>query len=245
MRGLIGKIALVTGAASGIGHATAMRLTEEGCKVVFGLYAESERKNVPGADPVILDVASEQDWLRTVESISARLGGLDILVNCAGISPFGTVESTSMKAWKDVLATNLTGTMLGCRAAVPHLRRRGGGAIVNVASVNGIRGSGNLVAYGASKGGVVALTMALAIDHAVDRIRVNCVCPGTIDTPMTSMSQKKIEEPERYATIVAKHPLGRVGKPDEVASAIAFLASDEASYMTGASIPVDGGRTIR
>ena len=245
MRGLTGKTALVTGGASGIGRAVAARLTEEGCDVIVGLYDESQCHDLAGVESLVIDVSLQEDWARALDEISNRFGGLDVLVNSAGICPFGTVESTSVEAWDTVLAINLTGTMLGCRAAVPHLRRRGGGAIVNIASINGIRGSANLVAYGASKGGVVAMTMALAIDHAAEGIRVNCVCPGTIDTPMVALDKKIAEEPHRYAAIVAKHPLGRVGRPEEVAATVAFLASDDASYLTGLAIPVDGGRSIR
>jgi NAD(P)-dependent dehydrogenase (short-subunit alcohol dehydrogenase family) len=145
-----------------------------------------------------------------------------------------------------MLGINLTGTFLGCQAAIPALRRRGGGTIVNMASIAGIRGVANQVAYNTSKGGVVALTMALAADHVADRIRVNCVCPGAVSTGIIDRQVEAAADPAAFrAQIVARQPMRRLGEVEEVAAVIAFLASDEASFMTGVALPVDGGRAAR
>jgi len=141
---------------------------------------------------------------------------------------------------------NLRGSFLGCQKAIPIMRNRGGGAIVNLASINGIRGNRRLVAYAATKGAIVSMTMALALDHSKDNIRVNCICPATIDTEMPRGMIAEAPDPELLKQqMIEKHPIGRIGQPEEVASTIAFLASDDASFMTGLAIPVDGGRSIR
>ncbi len=152
----------------------------------------------------------------------------------------------SEEAWWHVLDVNLASSFRGCKMAVPLMRAGGGGAIVNLASINSIRGNNRMVAYSASKGGVMALTMAAALDHVADNIRVNCVCPGSIDTEMirTLFGSANDAEAMREA-VVAKHPIGRLARADEVAAVIAFLASDDASFLTGLAIPVDGARSIR
>jgi NAD(P)-dependent dehydrogenase (short-subunit alcohol dehydrogenase family) len=178
--------------------------------------------------------------------VTRKHGGVDVLVNNAGISPQGTAEETSWEMWDDVMAVNLKGTFIGCKKAIPLMRKRGGGAIVNLASINAIRGNNRLVAYAATKGGVLAMTMSLALDHIGEKIRVNCVCPATIETDM--VRQMLREAPDLNAAtrgIIAKHPIGRMAQPEEVAATIAFLASSDASFMTGLAIPVDGGRSIR
>jgi NAD(P)-dependent dehydrogenase (short-subunit alcohol dehydrogenase family) len=243
---LKGKIALVTGAGSGIGLATARRLADEGAVVVAGLLDETQRPAVAGLDALLLDVRSEADWGRALRHVATAHGGLDVLVNSAGIHRPGTAEDTTAELWGEIMAANLWGTFLGCRTAIPLLRRRGGGAIVNLSSIAGIRGVPGSVAYNASKGGVVALTMALAADHAVDGIRVNCVCPGAIETPIIEQIVAAAPDPAALrAMLVARHPMGRLGRPEEVAAAIAFLASDDASFMTGVALPVDSGRSAR
>jgi NAD(P)-dependent dehydrogenase (short-subunit alcohol dehydrogenase family) len=242
MRGLVGKAAFVSGAGSGIGFATAKRLAEEGCRVTAGIYEEGQRASLHGVSTVLLDVSRELDWDRAIDGTLQSHGGLDILVNCAGIASWGTVEETTPELWQSILSVNLTGTALGCRKAIPALRRRAGGAIVNVASISAIRGNTAFAAYSASKAGIYGLTMQMAIDYAPNNIRVNCVCPGTIDTPMVDVRSKT---PDFVAALTAKHPMGRLGLPHEVASVIAFLASDDASYITGLAIPVDGGRSVR
>jgi NAD(P)-dependent dehydrogenase (short-subunit alcohol dehydrogenase family) len=241
-----GKVALVTGAGSGIGLATARRLADEGAVVVAGLLDETQRPAVPGLDALVLDVRSEADWDAAMRHLEAAHGGLDVLVNSAGIHRPGTAEQTTAALWGEVMAVNLWGTFLGCRSAIPLLRGRGGGAIVNLSSIAGIRGVPGSVAYNASKGGVVALTMALAADHAADQIRINCVCPGAIETPIIEQIVAAAPDPKALrAMLVARHPLGRLGRPEEIAAAIAFLASDDASFMTGVALPVDSGRSAR
>jgi len=239
-------VALITGAGTGIGLATAKRISEEGGTVVAGIYDDSQRANLGGIDGVVLDVRSEEAWDRALDHAVNTHGGLDVLVNNAGIAPMATAEETSWQLWESVMAVNLNGTFIGCRKAIPLLRKRGGGAIVNLASINAIRGNNRLVAYAATKGGVLAMTMSLALDHIGENIRVNCVCPATIDTEMARTQIAEAPDPDAALRgITGKHPIGRMAKPEEVASVIAFLASSDASFMTGLAIPVDGGRSIR
>jgi len=246
MKRFEGKVVLVTGAGSGIGLATAKRITEEGGTAVAGILNESQRSAVRGFDSVILDVRSEQAWDEALNHVVETHGGLDVLVNNAGISPTGTAEETSWELWDDVMSINLKGTFIGCKKAIPLMRKRRGGAIVNLASINAIRGNNRLVAYAATKGGVLAMTMSLALDHISENIRVNCVCPATIETDMVrQMLDETGNVDAAMRSIIAKHPIGRMAQPDEVASTIAFLASADASFMTGLAIPVDGGRSIR
>ena len=241
-----GKVALVTGAGSGIGLATANRIADEGGTVVAGILDESQRPAVERFDSVVLDVRSEESWDAALDHLVQAHVGLDVLVNSAGISPTATAEETSWELWDEVMAVNLKGTFIGCKKAIPLMRSRSGGAIVNLASINGIRGNNRLVAYAATKGGVVAMTMSLALDHVGENIRVNCVCPAAIETDM--VRKMLAEAPDIDAAtrnLTAKHPIGRMAQPEEVASTIAFLASSDASFMTGLVIPVDGGRSIR
>jgi NAD(P)-dependent dehydrogenase (short-subunit alcohol dehydrogenase family) len=245
---LEGRIALVTGAATGIGRATAGRLAEEGATVVAAIAGEEQAPAVAAFDAVVLDVRSEAHWDRVVAGIEARHGGLDILVNNAGIHRPGGALETTRDLWEEVMAVNLWGTFLGCRTAIPALRRRGDGrgAIVNLCSINALTGVPGAAAYSASKGGVLALTRALAMEHAGDGIRVNCVCPGPVGTPIIEAIIGRAPDPgAARAAIAAKQPMGRMAAPEEVAAVIAFLASGDASYMTGLAIPVDGGRSIR
>ena len=246
MKRFEGKVVLVTGAGGGIGLATIKRIAQEGGTIVAGILNESQRSVIEGFDGVILDVRSEQGWDDALAHVEQMHGGLDVLVNNAGISPTGTAEETSWELWDEVMAINLKGTFLGCKKAIPLIRKRGGGAIVNLASINAIRGNNRLVAYAATKGGVLAMTMSLALDHIGENIRVNCVCPATIDTDMVrQMVEETGNVDAATRSVIAKHPIGRMAQPEEVASTIAFLASSDASFMTGLAIPVDGGRSIR
>jgi NAD(P)-dependent dehydrogenase (short-subunit alcohol dehydrogenase family) len=246
MKRFEGKVVLVTGAGGGIGLATVKRIAQEGGTAVAGILDESQRPAIRGFDAVVLDVRSEQAWDQALDHVEKKHGGLDVLVNNAGISPTGTAEETSWELWDEVMAINLKGTFIGCKKAIPLIRKRGGGAIVNLASINAIRGNNRLVAYAATKGGVLAMTMSLALDHIGENIRVNCVCPATIDTDMVrQMVTESGDVDAATRSIIAKHPIGRMAQAEEVASTIAFLASSDASFMTGLAIPVDGGRSIR
>ncbi len=246
MKRFNGKVALVTGAGRGIGLATVKRIAEEGGSVVAGILDESQRSDVSGFDAEILDVGSENAWDEALDHVCKTHGGIDILVNSAGISPQATAEETTWEMWDHVMTVNLKGTFIGCKKVIPLMRKRGGGAIVNLASINAIRGNNRLVAYAATKGGVLAMTMSLALDHVGENIRVNCVCPATIATGMVSqMLAESADVDTAKRDIIAKHPIGRMAQPEEVASTIAFLASSDASFMTGLAIPIDGGRSIR
>ncbi|MCY3559586.1 MAG: SDR family NAD(P)-dependent oxidoreductase [bacterium] len=243
MRRFEGKVALVSGAEGGIGGATVARLAAEGaevwCAVLPGLAAPS------GYRAVEVDVTVEQHWTAALETVTGTSGRLDVLVNSAGILGIGTAEDTSLEQWRRVLDVNLTGTFLGCRAAVGHMRRSGGGAIVNLSSFAGLRGLVGMVSYATSKGGVIALTQSLAKDHASDGIRVNAVCPGSVDTPMIAAVVAAADDPQaRRQRAIEGYLIERMARPAEIAAAIAYLASDDASFITGQALPVDGGRTI-
>ena len=240
------KVVLITGAGQGIGLATAKRMSSEGATIIAGILDDSQAEAVKDYEAVKLDVRHEESWEATIDFLMKAHGGLDVLVNNAGISPQATAEETTREFWDEVMEINLRGSFLGCQKVIPLMRKRGGGAIVNLASINGIRGNRRLVAYAATKGAIVSMTMALALDHSQDNIRVNCVCPATIDTAMPRGMMAEAPDPallERQ--MIEKHPIGRIGQPEEVASTIAFLASEDASFMTGLAIPVDGGRSIR
>ena len=241
-----GKIALITGAGTGIGKATAERMSADGAHVIAGIIGEKERTVANNFTQRILDVRLQSDWDAALADCREQFGGIDILVNNAGLLIEGTAEETSDATWDKVFDINLKGLFRGCRAVIPQMRQRGGGAIVNLASIDALSGAIGHLAYSASKGGVTALTRSLATDHAVDNIRVNAVCPGTITTPMVEKMFKDTGDIDaaRNASI-AKHPLGRLASAGEVASVIVFLCSNDASFITGQSVSVDGGRSIR
>ena len=240
------KVVLITGAGTGIGLSTAKRIASEGGIVVAGILDDTQANAVSDFHPIMLDVRDERAWESALESIKSEFGGIDVLVNNAGISPTGTAEETSPELCDEVMAVNLRGSFLGCQKSIPLMRSRGGGAIVNLASINGIRGNRRLVAYAATKGAIISMTMSLALDHAQDNIRVNCICPATIDTEMARGMMAEAPDPALVEKLmIEKHPIGRIARPEEVAATIAFLASEDASFMTGLAIPVDGGRSIR
>jgi NAD(P)-dependent dehydrogenase (short-subunit alcohol dehydrogenase family) len=234
-----GRRALVTGAGSGIGEAVARRLHQEGAEVVLtnvsfepvdAIAAELGER----ASAVPLDVRDE-DAVRDV------VRDVDVLANVAGIGSTTAAPDTPLDVWEDVLAVNARGTFLCCKHAIPGMIERGGGAIVNMASAAALVGLRNRVAYSASKGAVVAMTRALAVDHVGDGVRVNAVCPGTVDTPWV---RRLVEEVgESLDALRARQLTGRLGTPEEIASAVAYLASDDAAFVTGTAFVIDGGLT--
>jgi 2-keto-3-deoxy-L-fuconate dehydrogenase len=240
-----GKRALVTGAGSGIGAAVARRLHAAGAEVVLADLRGEAAEEVAGglgagARAVALDVADE-DAVRAAIEAEERAGGLDVLANVAGIGSTTSAPDTPLEVWERVFAVNARGTFLCCKHAIPPMARRRRGAIVNMASVAGLVGLRNRAAYCASKGAVVALTRALAVDHVGDGVRVNAVCPGTVDSPWV---RRLVEEVgESMEALRARQPMGRLGTPDEVADAVLYLASDAAAFVTGAVLAIDGGLT--
>jgi len=236
---LAGRVALITGAASGLGAACARRFADEGAVVVGCDLAEGG----PAEHRYHLDVADEAAVSTVLAQVVDSLGHLDVVVNCAGVAGGGPVHLLDADEWARVLRVNLTGTYLVCKHALRQMVTQRSGSIVNFASVEGIEGTEGGSAYNASKGAVVLLTKNMAIDYGRFGIRVNCVCPGFIETPMfesvmgsESMSQFR----DRYRE---EHKLGRFGHPDEIAAATLFLASDDASFVTGHALVVDGGYT--
>lgn len=224
--------ALVTGAGSGIGAATVRRLADDGYDVsVADLHPEAVAEEL-GASAIVLDVRDETQ-------VAAAMQDVDVLVNAAGIGSTTNAPDTELATWEDVFAVNARGTFLCCKHAIPGMQSRGGGAIVNVASVAALIGLRNRAAYSASKGAVVALTRALAVDHVADRIRVNAVCPGTVDSPW--VRRLVDENGESLDALRARQPMGRLGTPDEIADAILYLVTAE--YATGTILTVDGGLT--
>lgn len=217
--------------------------------MVAGVYRPEEASQFTGGNVATLrcDVTQEESARQLVDCAVTRFGGLDILVNNAGIVESGDVVETTDEIWNQVLDVNLKSVFYCSKHSVPEMLRRGGGAIVNLSSINGIRGNHRLFAYAASKGGVVGVTMAMAIDYASRNIRVNCVCPATIaDTPMVAKTFDEAADKDKHREyLLAKHPMGRFGHSMEVANVILFLASDESSYVNGVALPVDGGRSIR
>ena len=241
---LTGKVALVTGFGSGLGQAIAVLFAREGAKVA-GISRRPEAGDetlqqirAAGGEALFFptDIRSATEVEAAVAGAIQSFGGLDIVVNSAGIRLTGTAADISKEDWDAVLDTNLTGTFLVSRAALPELRRRGGGCIINIAAVSGMQGTSGRVAYSASKGAVVNLTEAMALDHASERIRVNCVCPGPTETPMMT-----ITSPEQRAQMDRRLPIGHIGQPEDVAEAALYFASDSARQVTGAILPVDGG----
>jgi 3alpha(or 20beta)-hydroxysteroid dehydrogenase len=232
-----------------MGAAEAVLFAQEGAKVLLGDVRRVEGEAVAGwivagggeALFVELDVTRESDWQRAVELAVSEFGRLDILVNNAGIWREPGVETTTLEVWNEVIAVNQTGTFLGMRAAIPALREAGGGSIVNISSVLAFVGTGTGAAYHATKGAVHALTKTAAVELAGDRIRVNSVHPGAIDTPMADEAVHDSDEARR--AVVATHPLGRMGTADEVARGVLYLASDDSSFVTGTSLLIDGGHT--
>ncbi len=248
-----GKVAVVAGGARGIGLAAARKLAIEGASVVICSDREDQveeavaelREEGLEVSGTRADVTSSADMKRLMDFATETYGGVDVLVNSAGIQRYGTVVETEVEVWDEVLDVNLKGIYLASRYAIPEMRKRGGGAIVNLSSVQAFASQKGVAAYTASKGAINALTRAMALDHAEENIRVNAVCPASVDTPMLRWSADQFEGEKSVEETVADwgrmHPVGRVAKPEEVAEVIAFIASDRASFVTGGDYKVDGG----
>jgi NAD(P)-dependent dehydrogenase (short-subunit alcohol dehydrogenase family) len=247
-----GKAALVTG-TTGIGRAIALRLAEGGARVLAGGIDDAANRELSGdaqrgglaVRAEHTDVSDPQSVARLVESAVRHLGGIDILVCAAAVHPFGTVLETEPETWNRCMAVNVGGVYLLARAVIPEMRRRGGGAIVNLASVQGYACQAGVAAYVASKGAIHSFTRALALEHAADRIRVNSVSPGSVNTPMLARSAEHFSPGApvevTFSRFGAAHPLGRIATPEEVAEVAAFLASEKAAFCTGSDFVVDGG----
>ena len=246
---LEGKVALISGGARGLGAAEARLFASEGAKVGIGDIREDEGRALEaeirgsGGEAMFgrLDVTDEGQWSDAVDAVMSTYGRLDILVNNAGILEHGTVEETSTESWDRTMDVNSRGVFLGTRAAIPAMRESGGGSIVNISSVAGLIG-GLMTAYNASKGAVRLLTKSTAVQYAAENIRVNSVHPGPTDTDMLDVFFR--EEGAREAR-AADTPIPRLGKPEDIAYGVLFLASDESSYMTGAELVIDGGNVAR
>lgn len=249
-----GKVAIVTGASSGIGQATALAFAREGAAVSIADKDKTAGEQIvkeirqPGgeAEAYDVDISKEAEVQALVKAILGRWGRLDILVNNAGIYYQANAVDTSEEVWNNVLAVNLTGAFLCIKYAVPAMMREAGGVIINVASEAGLVGIKNQVAYNVSKGGMIALTRSCAVDFASKRIRVNCVCPGTTDTPLVRRAVSQAPDPVAARRALEEvRPANRLGRPEEIASAILYLASDGAGYATGAILSIDGGYTAQ
>jgi NAD(P)-dependent dehydrogenase (short-subunit alcohol dehydrogenase family) len=247
-----GAVTVVAGGSSGIGRAVVECFAENGSIVEF--FSVDSSANDAVAKQLVdrgydvrgstVDVANPEEVKKFFDDVSRRRGRLSALVNSAGIQRYGTAETTSVQTWDEVLNVNLRGMFLTVKHAVPLMRINGGGSIVNVSSAQAVASQKNVVAYTASKGAIVAMTRAMAVDHAAENIRVNSVCPGSVDTPMLRASARSID-PDNPDRVIAEwgmgHPLGRVGEPREIADSILFLASAMSSFVTGADLRVDGG----
>lgn len=247
------KLALVTG-SSGIARATALRLARGGAGVgVLGINPEENRalRELARAQELRIsvlecDVSDDRSVAQAMRQIVTEYGGLDIIVNAAAIHPYGDAVETDFATWTRCMAVNIGGIYLCAHYGVPEMRKRGGGAIINLASIQGYACQKRVSAYATTKGAIHALTRSLALDFAKDKIRVNSVSPGSVRTPMLEMAARTFDGPDSDVAAIlerfgAAHPLGRIGEPEEVAELIAFLASDKASFCTGSDFLIDGG----
>lgn len=243
---LANKVAIVTGGGSGIGRAIAMAFAREGAKVVIAgrtqekLVCVAEEIGAARCRAVQADTGKPEDNQRLAETAAKHFGGIHILVNNAGVLLAGSAETQTEEDWEQTFNINVRGVWQLSRAALPHMRAVGGGSIINLGSVLSLVAARNRVAYAASKGAVLALTRAMALDHAAEKIRVNCICPGIVETEM--VAKFGMDEAGRRQRI-AMHPAGRFGQPEDIAGMAVYLASDESQWTTGAAFPVDGGYT--
>ena len=242
------KVAIVTGAASGIGKATAVLFAEHGARIVV---ADIDEAGANETVAIIQDAGNEAIYIQTDVTISDNTekmaqetlntyGKLDILVSSAGIAMRLPVADLPEEDWHRCLDVNLTGVYLCAKAAIPAMQKNGGGSIINLSSIYGIVGADVRAAYVATKGGVTNLTRGMALDYAEDNIRVNCLCPGFVETPLVA---GVIKTPEEYKALADKHPMRRLAQPEEIAYGALYLASDESAFVTGIALPIDGGYT--
>jgi NAD(P)-dependent dehydrogenase (short-subunit alcohol dehydrogenase family) len=250
--GIAGRTCLVTGGASGIGLATVLRLIGAGCRTAAldrdkeGLSRLVAEAGQTACIPVVADLADEQATRRAVREAIERLGGVDIVVNNAGIGFRGDVLETTIEQWDLTFAINVRGPLIVCQEVLPQMLERGSGVIVNVASVGGIIGIPSRAAYGASKAALISLTRSLTVDYADRGIRANCVAPGTIETPWVDRIVAGADQPEGLRHQMAERQIiGRLGTPEEIADTILFLASTRASFFHGSAVVVDGGYSAR
>jgi NAD(P)-dependent dehydrogenase (short-subunit alcohol dehydrogenase family) len=241
------KIAVVTGAGSGIGRACAIALALEGAKVVLvgrrkERLEETAREIGDSSLVLVADVSAQDEIARVVEQTVAHFGGLNVLLNNAGVLHIGTAEQITEEQWDQTFHVNVRGLWLLSRAVLPAMRKAGGGSIINMASVLGINGARNRASYAPSKGAVVLLTKCMAIDHGHEHIRVNAICPSFVETDLTAAVISKSLNPNSVrAERIAVHPIGRLGQPEDIAGLAVYLASDESSWVTGSVFSVDGG----
>ena len=233
---LEGKVAIVTGASRGIGLAIAERFAEEGAIVYAGSSSNPDGVYSEAVHGVKLDVADEDDWKRVVADITAEHDRVDILVNNAGIAVYDAVHDGSTENWRKIIGVNQDGVFFGMRECVPHMQRHKSGSIINISSIWGKAAVPGAHAYHASKGALLMMTKNAAITYVGDGIRVNAVLPGFIDTPLT-----QAQDPEINKHVIGLTPMGRAGKPREIADGCLYLASDESSFVTGAELAIDGG----
>ncbi len=239
------KIVLITGSNAGIG-ATIVKILEKEKYTIIATSRKISKKNKKNIFYYNLDVTNENQWQELIKNIKLKFGKLDILINNAGIRESGNLQNTSLEQWENIINTNLTSIFLGCKYALPLLKKGRNASIVNLTSISGIRGIKNMIAYSASKGAIVSFTSSLALDLAKYGIRVNAIAPGAVDTKMVWSLKKEINSEKKFNNRIQEtHPLGRIAKPNEIANVAIFLASEKSSFMTGITVPVDGGRSIR
>jgi NAD(P)-dependent dehydrogenase (short-subunit alcohol dehydrogenase family) len=244
---LQGKVAIVTGAGTGIGRACALAMAREGARLALAGRRSDKLQDLAkeignSAIPIAADVSNKADIDKLVARTVGELGGINVLLNNAGVLHVGNVEQITEDQWDQTFNINVRGLWLLSRAVLPHLRKLGGGSIINIASVLGINGARNRASYAPSKGAVVLLTKCMAIDHGHENIRVNAICPSFVETDLTAAVLSTVPDPQAVRRErVAVHPIGRLGKPEDITGLAVYLASDESSWVTGSMFPVDGG----
>jgi meso-butanediol dehydrogenase / (S,S)-butanediol dehydrogenase / diacetyl reductase len=253
MRRLEGRVAIITGAAAGIGRASTLLFAGEGAKVAAvdlddgGIHSLVQEVNAVGGEALAVraDVSRAEEVQRVVKAVLERFGRVDILFNNVGIVPHGKIHMITEAEWDRTMTINVKSMYLLCREVIPVFLRQGGGVILNTSSATALRSVPDRVAYSTSKGAVLSLTRSMAVDYVRDHIRVNCLCPGTVDTPSFRQRMAAFPDPEdALRQFVARQPMGRLGTADEIAQAALYLVSDEAQFVTGAAFSIDGGMAI-